>query len=585
MKSLLYYQPCFEKFSEIFSSWEEQCVNFNYSQKYITAVPIALEKKTFPFNGRPGELSFFMKSHVENYENLYVVVGNCPNKKYAHLCAEIITLILSYPEVNFIFEDTDFVTNFLFSQNDSNSSFIPQFSVVSNIKIVENILWSNNLFDASNLRHECRKRKLKTLKVSSIYSHKQEQRKDSLALVIDEETEQCLLNSYLLSANGFRCFPITSFCQFKRVFDDRTLEYKLIVRDFDLQFPDEDSTEYWIRINGETSISLPSATIDLIRGYKYVENQGWYDLTSNEKIEIAEGLHVFDAPSEGYKKLCNPYWNGKNNKTITISQGYKNLELSSKLISSPIRDGVLYLYGISKPLDGIYYPFKNFPKIRDTYKDSQLDIKCDFGRTRDNHDHSIALDLYDIANSIIFRSKVYYANNKYILSAILAEDALELLNGYHITLSIQAYHILAISENAIAMNTIGSDEKALEADCFMHVQKIKSDIEWLVKGTDQNKKNILNQIFSDCRLFCKEKEHFESEDVFLEAMAELNEGCQLFPNKDSKSSINLFIKKHKEFIKDKFDNFIEKVNSYGPESKADVRIDNGKGNADGEENK
>ena len=40
--------------------------------------------------------------------------------------------------------------------------------------------------------------------------------------------------------------------------------------------------------------------------------------------------------------------------------------------------------------------------------------------------------------------------------------------------------------------------------------------------------NTLNQIYSDCRKVCREKEHFDSESIFIGAMARLNEGSFIF---------------------------------------------------------
>ena len=130
--------------------------------------------------------------------------------------------------------------------------------------------------------------------------------------------------------------------------------------------------------------------------------------------------------------------------------------------------------------------------------------------------------------------KYYYEDKRYIHAAVLAQETIEVLNGFHEALLLKAYHILAVSENAIAMNTIGGDEEALKNDAIFRISKIDYEIERILRRPKENgngnedrrefKYNILNQIFSDCRKICKEKEHFAAEDCFISAMAHVNEG-------------------------------------------------------------
>ena len=152
---------------------------------------------------------------------------------------------------------------------------------------------------------------------------------------------------------------------------------------------------------------------------------------------------------------------------------------------------------------------------------------------------------------MIERARYYYNGGKYIRSAIISSEVIEILNGFHEALVLQAYHILAISENAIAMNTIGGNEEELSQDAEFRISKIACEVgrlmdrqregrklfrfdifnnligKWMdIEGEDRRKLkyNVLNQIFSECRSFCKEKEHFDSENRFISAMAHVNEG-------------------------------------------------------------
>lgn len=153
--------------------------------------------------------------------------------------------------------------------------------------------------------------------------------------------------------------------------------------------------------------------------------------------------------------------------------------------------------------------------------------------SRENHAHGVPLAVYDLVKAMISRAKAYYRDGKYIRSAVIAIDAIEVLNGFHEALMLDAYHVLAISENAIAMNTIGGSEKMLRNDAFFRINKIKSEINRLIARKDDDdrggfKDNVLNQIFSDCRNFCKEREHFKAEEAFISAMGHANDGINIW---------------------------------------------------------
>lgn len=172
---------------------------------------------------------------------------------------------------------------------------------------------------------------------------------------------------------------------------------------------------------------------------------------------------------------------------------------------------------------------------------------------RENHNHGVPLDLYDLAKSMLGRATCYYQHENYIKAAVLAGEIMEVLNGFHEALTLQAYHVQAISENAIAMNVIGGSEMALKEDAEFRIKKIKNEIDRILSRSNNEDKansrrfstlktvwgrlfhdvraerrelkyNILNQILSDCRKVCKDKEYFGAEDCFISAMAYVNEG-------------------------------------------------------------
>ena len=89
------------------------------------------------------------------------------------------------------------------------------------------------------------------------------------------------------------------------------------------------------------------------------------------------------------------------------------------------------------------------------------------------------------------------------------------------------------------MNVVGGDEEDLEKDAIFRIKKIRYEVDRILRRPSEIgnsfedrrelTKNILNQIFSDCRQYCKETEHYKAEDCFISAMAHINEG--LPPNR------------------------------------------------------
>ena len=190
-----------------------------------------------------------------------------------------------------------------------------------------------------------------------------------------------------------------------------------------------------------------------------------------------------------------------------------------------------------------------------TDKKKQIEKTQDWyiNTSRENHEHGVPLDIYDSIRNMLERARKYYDKGKYIRSAIISSEVIELLNGFHEALVLQAYHILAISENALAMNTIGGNEDELGLDASFRITKIADEVERLIDREREDckisqfyflnkiysvyktlliekddrrkfKYNVLNQIYSECRTFCKEREHFKAEDRFISAMAHVNEG-------------------------------------------------------------
>ena len=353
------------------------------------------------------------------------------------------------------------------------------------------LLMKDNLFDASNLRNAILQWRQAEMHTKCNYENTIYSRSNYLAHVVEEEGNQCYFNSYVAFANGYRVLPICSAHLLKSVGKSKK---QLIIRDYDLQFKDE--------------IPDPSSEvneIDKIRGYKF----------SSEGI----GSLIDDS---------NKYWDAadfsKDNCVFFITYGQDGICVNDNLTKPTIEKNKLSAPGTYKPVIGIYQSHHHIPPLKERkqaiFEDTTIEL------SREKHLHGVPLDLYDKAECLLNRAIRYYNSEQYIYSAVLSNEALLTLNCFHTSLSLKAYHIHSISENAIALNVIGGDERLLAEDASLRCRYIRQDIERLisVNKDTSNRDNVLNQIFSDCRIFCKDKEHFMAEDVFISEMAHINDG-------------------------------------------------------------
>lgn len=571
------------------------------------------------------DLIFFLDQQ-DNVGNLYVIIdyisfynNHC---KYSQeitkqsfsvkRAADIIRrAILKYPEVMFLFDESwkrdmkeeekqiisnlDFTTFLFYGKNRDFARDVfkeyHQYDVANHEGVDTHPFAAmtrerSNLFDGSNLRYRVLQYMYDDLLVKQQnFESVQNTRNGSLALCIEEEYSQNRFNSYALYANGFRVIPIHSAQELKKVNDDvknERLKPVLVVRDYDLQFSDENSEIV-------ETISIDGCKIDIyatdyIRGVKFIEegsslykdrwhivgdpskgdNDYWSELLKSTVVFVSKGgpsvPDIVDSESR-YEKKRKEYVEERMKYFHNLGSNGQELNgvLSNEMIDSfssgnevnhPIfLEGAekQVVLGLVKPVSGLYLPFHSFKIIRDSHDKTKPPKNTEIDTSRMEHKHGTPLDLYDLVNSMIDRASFYYNSQKYIKASIVASVAIEVLNGFHEALMLQAYRILAISENAIAMDIIGGNEAALKADAQFRIRKIESDVERMLYRKNRDRRNleynILDQIFVDCRNFCQEHEHFEAEECFLSAIGHVNEGYSISDVKYEIGEIIELIKK------------------------------------------
>lgn len=471
----------------------------------------------------------------------------------------------------------------------------------------------DNLFDASNVRYAIKQWKYAHLRVNTQnFKVVQMSRRDNLALSVEEENAQNRFNSYCLFANGYRVLPVTSAGELKtigeRVLDESWDKVSLVVRDYDLQFFDTTVVKSLCRFSStcwnlscmqeEGKEEKNINAINLIRGFRDNNNgQSWtihlldspcwknfylslgetgknesnmsvfydrflYKITTNSKPiffnNITEVKSECQVETSNRNSIPIYYVSKGTDKVILVHpvqfmEMDKNHSVFKRIACQFIKNKdkfELYLPGIPKPVSGVYYPFQKIPEVKSRYLCISRDLNRKIDTTREGHDHGTALDVYATVKSLLNRSKKYYEHGKYVHAAVLANEIIEYLNGFHESILLDAYHILAISENAIAMNIMGGDEDALKDDALFRIDKVDHDIERILRRNENRRElryNVLNQIYSDCRRFCRDKEHFKAEDCFISAKAHVNEGYTPFEiYREFKSTIKRLKSRWKE---------------------------------------
>lgn len=210
-----------------------------------------------------------------------------------------------------------------------------------------------------------------------------------------------------------------------------------------------------------------------------------------------------------------------NNQYFINNHNYSGLEVLFK-------NGNPYavLRGINKPHNGIY-ALTDISEIHSTYLSSRDNCKISIKR-EGSDGHSVPPFLFHIADSLIKRSQGYYDSKMYMLSALLAKEASEILNGFHLMLSLEALYQLAIAEACLITESLGVEENSIAKNTKSRLKDISDEVERLCGENEQARKNVLTQIYNDIRHIFKDKEQFKSADIALEELISTRFGNNLW---------------------------------------------------------
>ena len=394
----------------------------------------------------------------------------------------------------------------------------------------------SNMFDFSGLRRAIKERILhidiKATKNNFELLH--DSRKTNIALTIDEEDKQAYFNAYALYRYGYSTLPIISNRELKyisdglprrfphfycirnlRNFSDIIYAYNrrklLIVRDYDLQFEDYDyenpGTDTLYKLRGYKQIRHDDGNYQ----WEYVKENIWECFTdSTHNVGKRDPVYFVTQYKKDYGLLSSESIRNNKNKhqPLCSLRVEANSELSDK-------NRKLRLRGLSKPLSGIadllaiIYSSNSGNVNEFLYSTDQMESF----RNNDLSGHAISPKILHISKSLIDRAQAYMDEGLYLTSALLSNEALEILNGFHFLEMLRALYIRTISETLLEVENIGVRDDAINV--HRKFKEIKALAIRISGEHNTARVNIVNQLAIDLRHLYADKELLESSDACL----------------------------------------------------------------------
>lgn len=412
----------------------------------------------------------------------------------------------------------------------------------------------SNIYDASNIRNSIKQWFYSEIGVKANYRRAQCSRVSHLALSVEEEIWQSYFNGYALYSLGYRVLPVVSCLELRRIVakcDPKKDSIDLVVRDYDLQFEDYQNVKYNLqRLRGlknppkelqEEKLKWYSLLIskfkkgfgrnrELDKEKKWKLAKGVWDklLEKHTNAKISFITRLDTTFNKSYPCLNNSYFKKIYNKSNT-SKDKKLNEEEQKAIRAGMaitESNHAILRGITKPINGIFAMLAIDEAISEVY---ELSIDTDYMNTDRDEErgHSIPPVILHIAEVLLNRSKEYYKKKMFMLSALLAKETMEVLNGFHFMMMLESLYWLTLAETNLIISTLGIDEKAIEINTLKRLKNVKTQVKRITKNNSHARSNVLHQIFNDVRQACYEKELYLAADVALNELVNVREGLNL----------------------------------------------------------
>lgn len=392
-----------------------------------------------------------------------------------------------------------------------------------------------SMFDASGIRNYIKVKLREKMDFETDNFHAlHESRRTHLALAVDEETRHSLFWAYSLYSFGYSVLPITTAGELnslRKRFKNGEHKVDLICRDFDLQFPD---------------LQAPTKDAEDPRKIPLYQYRGVIPLKDDAEsfalcLENPKDENQDDENSFFWRAL----YDDERTKTVFVSQlpesntlpkGQMGVIAGKRLIKRnelkynetfnryglTVQDGKVILNGISKEVEGMF-DFHRSDVIKQVYQESRSCTTISKKRGTVSG-HSIPAVNSRIASSLIGRGKKEYKKERYLEAALLASEALEVLNGLSMSASMEAFHLKCCAEVKLELSVIGvGDFKKVARKRIYEIRRL------LYRLTAENKearRNAKMQIFNDLRKIYLEHEQFDASEIMYNEVVKAELGTR-----------------------------------------------------------
>ncbi len=442
----------------------------------------------------------------------------------------IARLFLSYPEITLwvlrigkksrpLFEDSGFLAPMDRTEPKTVEPVERYHHLVRDLNEVlqfgSQLKGSRSLFDPSGIRNFIKVKMLEKIKFESDnFEGLHSSRRDRMAMTLDEEPRHALFWAYTLYNFGYSVLPVVTYSNLKSLMT-HTTDFDLICRDYDLQFPDlpddKDEQAYKLPLHLVRGVIEKKANAQDINTYqlnlKKPDNVDepfyWEKFFKGTK---AQGMFISQLPISDSKagkksdlKIVNP---DKEEKELKHGETFPNYGIIRHEEEVKFR-------GFSKEINGMY-EFLRFPEVKDAYENSRSG-KVASKKREDVSDHSIPAINSSIAYSLIDRGKISFKNEQYLEAALLASEALEVLNGLSMSASMEAFHLKCCAEVKLELSVIGvgNFNKVVKKRIF----EIRRLLYRMAENNDEARRNAKMKIFNDLRKIYEEHEQSDAADT------------------------------------------------------------------------
>lgn len=394
------------------------------------------------------------------------------------------------------------------------------------LKSVEHFLQGNRyLFDPTGLRTL-----LKLRLIANVFAGINEQgnldlqntleqrqviasRLDHLCLTVDEDLSSATFHGYASYRYGWRAWTITTFKEFDHAHLWRSqAKYKLVIRDTDLRFPDIQAKEPYRHQFGNTNVRYRLECIhsDL---WKFLPK----DQQSAPKLDKDWNVRVITASQHQVTQNHQAF---KTSEELNRGETYSETRKEFSPVVSHTNKQPVFL-GIAKPFNSFYDLAQlwadqhHFPHMNQTMA-ARLKPPA---RLMSKTGHFAPYINLPLAEQLLYQVKRCDGQNEngWLLSAILACEADELLLGMSEYSGLEAIRFLHRSEVMAEIESIGLSGR-------IKIDHRKREINQLVKtryGNDISRQDqFLSRFWDDCRTLYKNSEQFlASEQANIESFS------------------------------------------------------------------